>query len=79
MAALSKDILEIAKKPWFPVMMRELGYEKIIRCKDCKHRTTETYRGKEKYVCEFDSADPYEQSRNAYDDDWFCADREEKE
>jgi len=29
MAAISKDILEVSKQPWFPIMMRELGYEQI--------------------------------------------------
>ncbi len=27
MAAISKEIREMTQEPWFPVMMRELGYE----------------------------------------------------
>lgn len=40
MAPLSKEIKALAEQPWFPVMMRELGYEKVVRCKDCEHWDT---------------------------------------
>ena len=29
MAAVSKEIRELSQQPWFPIMMRELGYEPI--------------------------------------------------
>lgn len=71
MAAISKELLKMSQQPWFQSMMRELGYEKVVRCKDCKYRD-------KTLVCELDSADPFEISRNADDDDWFCADGEPK-
>lgn len=37
MAAISKEIREMSLQSWFPIMMRELGYEKIVRCKDCEN------------------------------------------
>lgn len=29
MAAISKELREMSQQPWFPIMMRELGYEPI--------------------------------------------------
>lgn len=55
----------------FPAM-RGTEWAQIVRCKDCKHRT-------EEFTCDLDSWDPFESSRNADDDDWFCADGEPKE
>ena len=36
LALLSETLKALAEQPWFPVLMRELGYEKVLRCKDCK-------------------------------------------
>ena len=47
----------------------------VVRCKDCKFRdVTGPYP-----VCELDSADLWEQTRNADVDDWFCAEGERRE
>ena len=47
----------------------------VVRCKDCKFRdVTGPYP-----VCRLDSADPWEQTRNADVDDWFCAEGERRE
>ena len=45
----------------------------VVRCKDCTHRCFVSRFG---YMCTLDTGDPYETGRNAYDDDWFCADGE---
>lgn len=71
MAVISKELLKMSQQPWFPIVMRELGYEKVVHCKDCKHRTKDL-------TCELDSWDPFESSRNADDDDWSCGDGEPK-
>lgn len=44
----------------------------IVRCKECKHR----YESGE---CELDSGDSYAYGREAWDDNWFCADGERRE
>lgn len=47
----------------------------VVRCKDCKHRRLITWAdGTEHWECIYDSE--YDQSSNAEDDDWFCADGE---
>ena len=47
----------------------------VVRCKDCKFRdVTGPYP-----VCGLDSADPCELTRNADEDDWFCADGERRD
>ena len=56
----------------------------VIRCKDCKHRrVNEHYEEKgylrSKAMCELDTGDPFELSRCAENDDWFCADGERKD
>lgn len=56
----------------------------VVRCKDCKHRVVNENYGKRGYLripayCERDSDDIFALGRNAYDDDWFCADAELKE
>lgn len=33
---VSKEVIALSKLPWFPAMMKELGYEPVVRCKDCK-------------------------------------------
>ena len=48
----------------------------VVRCKDCKHRCFDNRFG---FMCNLDTGDPYEMGRNAYDDDWFCADGERKD
>lgn len=47
----------------------------VVRCKDCKHRRVH----KSWVECELDSADPYDQGRTSWDDDWFCADGERRD
>lgn len=47
----------------------------VVRCKDCKHRRVH----KSWFECELDSADPYDQGRTSWDDDWFCADGERRD
>ena len=34
---LSKEVKALSQLPWFPELMRELGYERIVRCGECKH------------------------------------------
>ena len=48
----------------------------IVRCKDCTHRCFDNRFG---FMCNCDTGDPYEMGRNAYNDDWFCADGERKD
>lgn len=43
-----------------------------VHCKDCKHRC-------ENGECELDTGYPYAYGREAWDDNWFCADGERKE
>lgn len=56
----------------------------VVRCKDCKHRRVNEHYGEKGYLrikamCELDTGDPFELSRCASDDDWFCADGERKD
>ena len=56
----------------------------VVRCKDCKHRWVNEHYGEKGYMkikamCSLDTDDPFELGRNAYDDDWFCADGERKD
>lgn len=44
----------------------------VVRCKECKHREYDDFM--KEFVCDLDAADPYERSRCAEDDEWFCAD-----
>lgn len=60
-------------------VMKPIYKGKIVRCKDCKYRELETFHGKQRYVCQMDSADPYDMSKEADNDEWFCADGEEKQ
>ena len=57
--------------------------KELVRCKDCKYRTVnpkwKNGSNRLKAVCENDTGDPFELGRNAWDDDWFCADAERKE
>ena len=50
--------------------------KELVLCKDCKHRCFDNRFG---FMCNLDTGDPYEMGRNAYDDDWFCADGERKD
>lgn len=47
----------------------------VIRCKDCKYRHESVMYG---YVCD-KATYPYEDSRNVFDGDWFCADGKQKD
>lgn len=56
----------------------------VVRCKDCKHRKLNEHYGEKGYLrikamCVLDTGDPFELSRCAEDDDWFCADGERKD
>lgn len=56
----------------------------VVRCKDCKHRWVNEHYGEKGYMkikamCLLDTDDPFELGRNAYDDNWFCADGERKD
>lgn len=49
MAAISKELREASQQPWFPIMMRELGYEPTkhghwIGIDDYPHETWECDR-----------------------------------
>ena len=48
----------------------------IIRCKECKHKVVNELGWT---VCEMESADPYEHTRDVDNDNWFCADGERRE
>lgn len=41
MASLSKEVKALAEQPWFPVMMRELGYVKPVMCCECVYHEDE--------------------------------------
>lgn len=49
--------------------------QKIIRCKECRHRIVDDHYGT---YCELDTSDPFELGRDAQKDDWFCADAEKR-
>ena len=51
--------------------------EEVVRCKECKHRKYDDFM--KEFVCDLDAADPYERSRCAENDEWFCKDGEENE
>ena len=56
----------------------------VVRCKNCKHRILNEHYGEKGYLrikamCELVTGDPFELSRNAEYDDWFCADGERKD
>lgn len=52
----------------------------VVRCKNCKHRRAVKWaNGTVNWECVLDSGDPYEQSRHAEDDNWFCGDGEARE
>ena len=56
----------------------------VVRCKDCKYRIVNEHYGEKGYMkieamCELDTGDPFELGRDAWEDDWFCADGERKE
>ncbi len=56
----------------------------LVRCKDCRHRILNEHYGEKGYMklkamCELDTGDPFELSRYAEDDDWYCADGERKD
>ena len=46
----------------------------VVRCKECKHREYDDFM--KDFVCDLDAADPYDRSRCAEDDEWFCKDGE---
>lgn len=35
MAAISKEVQDLARQEWFPNFMHELGYEAVVRCGEC--------------------------------------------
>lgn len=44
MAAISKELQEMSQQPWFPIMMRELGYEPIKHGRWIEHHRTDLGR-----------------------------------
>ena len=71
------------KKEWI-VSDEDLGcdgayfsYTEIVRCKDCKYRRN----SRQGWYCgyEYDRSDPYEMTRRADDENYYCADAERKE
>ena len=70
-------------------IVRETGYpgavkQELVRCKDCKHRIVNANPREIRYhylkaVCELDTWDPVELGRNAWNDEWYCADAERRE
>ena len=53
----------------------------VVLCRDCKHRIVNEHYGEKGYMklkamCELDTGDIFEFGRNAWGDDWFCADGE---
>lgn len=49
----------------------------VVRCRECKHREYDDFM--KELVCDLDAADPYERSRCAEDDEWFCKDGERED
>lgn len=65
-------------EPIFPLTFHDVV--EVVRCKNCKHRRAVKWAdGTVHWECVLDSGDPYEQSRHAEDDDWFCGDGEAKD
>ena len=63
--------------------LTEHDLEPVVRCKDCKYRIVNEHYGKKGYLnikamCELDTGDPFEFSRCAENDDWYCADGERR-
>lgn len=48
-----------------------IDVQPVVRCKDCRHRYLDKKYG---FRCDLDTGDPFEESRSAENDDWFCAD-----
>lgn len=76
---LELDVSEINK-------IEVVGYVKVVRCKDCKHRKGTFHADRRRkeggywiYWCELDTGDPFSLGRNAEDDNWFCADGERRD
>lgn len=57
--------------------MLEKQDEAIVRCKDCKYRRNSNLG----WYCgyEYDRSDPYEMTRRADDENYYCADAERRE
>lgn len=51
--------------------------DSVVRCKDCAHRR----HSKQGWYCgyEYDRSDPYEMTRRADDENYYCADAERRE
>lgn len=59
-------------------VVRCVGAVPVVRCKECKHRVEDEFHPGQ-WICEMDSADPYERNRDCENDDWFCADGERRD
>lgn len=68
--SLSTALYEIHNAPTIDAV-------EVVRCKDCKHRRN----SKQGWYCgyEYDRSDPYEMTRRADDENYYCADAERKE
>lgn len=51
---------------------------KIGTCYNCIHRQYSYIEDRRFYSCEYDTGDPHQLGRDADEDNWFCADWEEK-
>ena len=65
---LSKEVKALSQLPWFPELMRELGYERLVRCGECWRRNKEDY-----CPLVIDGCYPPD-----LPDDWYCADGERR-
>lgn len=54
--------------------------EAVVRCKECKYRMLNDDKDfSVEWYCDLDTNDFYAMGRNAYDENWFCADGERRE
>ena len=82
--ASTKAELKGISKAWKRIKQLPPAQPEIIRCKECRHRTVNNHYGERGYLkikgyCELDTGDPFELGRDAWNDDWFCADAERGE
>ena len=74
----------IVRETGYPGAVKQEVVGELVRCKDCKHRIVNANPGEIRYhylkaVCELDTGDPFELGRNAWNDEWYCADAERRE
>lgn len=72
----------IVRETGYPGTLKQEVVRELIRCKDCKHRVVNEHYGEHIYlraVCNLDTGNPYDLGRNAWNDEWYCADAERRE